>query len=594
VAWRPACAFPDVKVKDILFQGNETFSAGRLKSKMRTKEASLIRLRRLSRLDDVILQQDVALIEAYYHKHGFLECAVAETVVVGEHGEATIMIHVEEGFQTTISGVDILGLQVLPVTGVVEQLGKKFKMGGGAPLDMSQFEAAEMFIKNRLADRGYPFASVAWHMNRQGNQAAVVFQVKEGSAVHINDIFYQGNKHSQKFIIRRELLFRKGDRFNRSKVLESQQRIYATGLYTYVNIEPMIIESDSSTVNMQVTVAERKKRWMGIRSGVGQQEELDMTFDAAGEWGHRNVYGTGRRFGLEAGASMNVRTRSLLSNEYSFKYTEPWVLSTRTPLTVDIYFRRFKWELYDLQEFGGDLRLRHEFPRKVVAQVTFVYKRADVFNVPQETESEILDQAGVDIVRKVAFGAERDIRDHPLYPSSGIYSQVYSEYTGGILGGNNNFYKLVASWSGYQKWLPSTVMAGRIKWGMAQEFGRSEFVPIYDRFFAGGANTLRGYVERHLGPLENDKPIGGTLLFLSNVELRRQLFWRFGMSLFLDSGYLWKHIVDFNWTDVKFSTGGGLQFFTPVGPLRLEYGHKLNEEKGQKRGAFHISLLYAF
>ena len=133
-----------------------------------------------------------------------------------------------------------------------------------------------------------------------------------------------------------------------------------------------------------------------------------------------------------------------------------------------------------------------------------------------------------------------------------------------------------------------------MKWGMVKEFGKSKYVPVYDRFFAGGANTLRGYVERHLGPLEGGKPIGGNLLFLSNIELRRQLFWRFGITAFFDSGYLWRNIEDFHWRSVRASIGAGLQFFTPVGPLRVEYGYKLREEEDSKRGVFHLSLLYAF
>ena len=582
------------KVKEIILQGNAYFSSGRLKGKMRTKEASFFHLRGASRVDEMILQQDASLLEAFYHKNGFLECAVTETVVVDSFQQATVLMRIAEGSQTTISRLDLLDLRSMPVPEMLDGLGKQYGLVPGAPLDVSQLAAAEIFVKNRLADLGYPFSSVQRQVSLEAHQAEVTFQVAEGPLVHVRDILYRGNVHAQKFIIRRELLFRRGDQFSRSRILESQQRIYSTGLFTYVNIEPIVAADDSGAVDMQVAVAERRKRWTGIRTGIGQQEELDMTLDAAGEWGHRNLYGTGRRISLEGGASVNVRTRSMLSNEYSLKFTEPWVLNTRTPLTVDLYFRLFKWELYDLQEMGGDLNLRHEFPRKVVAKVSFVYKRADVFNVPPELEPDILEQAGVDIVRKVTFGADRDLRDHPLYPSTGIHSQVYSEYAGGILGGNNNFYKLVASWSGYQKWFPRTVLAGRIKWGMAKEFGRSTSVPIYDRFYAGGANTVRGYVERRLGPLKDGKPIGGALLFLSNIEVRRQLWWRFGLSLFLDSGYLWENIYDFRWGDVRFSTGGGLQFFTPVGPLRVEYGHKLSREEGQKRGVFHISLLYAF
>ena len=580
-------------MKNIIFQGNETFSTGLLKDKMRTREPSVLPLRRSSRYDESVLQQDIVLIEAFYHKKGFLECTLSDSVEINEKGEATITVLVEEGKQTRISRVEIFGLQSLSPTELINELKDDLNMRAGIPLDISTLALAEMVIKNGLSDKGRLFALVKGRFTRQGEDAEVIFQVEEGPLVHITDIAYRGHRHSQIFIIRRELLFRKDDVFNRSDVLESQRRLYSTGLYTYVNIEP-VVTSDSASVTMNVTVAERKKRWTGIRGGVGQQEQLDMTVDIAGEWGHRNLYGTGRKVSLSAGASANVRTRNLLSNAYRLSYTEPWVFNTRTPLTVDFYFRRFQWELYDLQEFGGDIYLTHEFPQKIKARLTFVYKRADVFNVPEASKSVILSQAGVDIVRKVTFGAERDTRDHPLYPSRGIFSQVYSEYTGGVLGGDKDFYKLVASWSGFQKWIPKTVVAGRIKWGMVKEYGKSKYVPIYDRFFAGGANTMRGYVERHLGPLEDNNPIGGSLLFLSNLELRRQLWWRFGVTTFLDAGYLWRNIVDFQWHDVRFSTGAGVQFFTPIGPLRLDYGHKLSKEVGLKRGVLHISLLYSF
>ena len=583
----------EAKVKELILQGNENISSGFLKRKMRTKESSLIHLRRSPRFDGSILQQDIGLLKAIYHKQGFLDCTILDSVEINEKGEATIAVFIDEGEQTILSRVEIRGLQSRMPGPFIKKLEENLGIKEGIPLDVSTIGISETVIKNSLSDQGHPFAIVKGHFSRQGNEAVVIFQVREGPLVHIETISYRGQRHSQIFIIRRELLFRKGDVFDRSKVLESQQRVYSTGLFTYVHIEP-VVTIDSNSVTMQVAVAERKKRWTGIRWGVGQQEHLDMTLDVGGEWGHRNLYGTGRRTSLRAGVSTNVRTRNLLSTGYNFSYTEPWVLNTRTPLTVDFYFRRFDWEAYDLQEFGADLHLSHEFPQKVKARLTFVYKRADVFNVPEKSKSVILSQAGVDIVRKVTFGAERDTRDHPLYPARGIYTQVYSEYTGGFFGGDKDFYKLEASWSGFQKLLPKTVVAGRMKWGMVKEFGKSKFVPIYDRFFAGGANTLRGYVERHLGPLEDGDPIGGTLLFLTNVELRRQLFWRFGLTTFLDTGYLWKNIVDFHWGDVRFSTGAGIQFFTPIGPLRLEYGRKLSREVGLRRGVLHISLLYAF
>ena len=582
-----------MKVEKIEFQGNRHFSSGVLKSKMRTKESSLIRLRASSRFDESILLQDISFLEALYHKYGFLECSISKQVDILPQAKVSITISIQEGIQTLVSRLEIFGLHSMTSMFIFKRLEDDIGLTEQSPLDVTKMTEAETVIRNELANRGYPFATVTGRFVREGGQAEIHFHVDEGPLVHIGAVSYRGYRQSQIFIIRRELLFQRGDQFDRSKLVESQMRIYSTGLYTYVNIEPRV-RADSSLVDILVTVAEREKRWVGIRTGVGQQEQLDLTLDGFGEWGHRNLYGTGRKISLSAGGSANVRTKSLLSNEYKMSYTEPWVLNTRTPLTVDIYFRQFTWELYNLDEFGGDVSVSHEFPRKLKTRVAFVYKRADVFDVPEELEPSILGQAGVDIVRKISFMAERDTRDHPLYPSRGIHSQVYSEFTGGFLGGNKDFYKLVVTWSGFQKWFPKTVVAGRMKWGMVKEFGKSKYVPVYDRFFAGGANTLRGYVERHLGPLEDGKPIGGTLLFVSNIEFRRQLFWRFGMTTFLDGGYLWRNIVDFQWRDVKASIGAGLQFFTPVGPLRVEYGNQLQKEEGLKRGIVHLSLLYAF
>jgi outer membrane protein assembly factor BamA len=144
-------------------------------------------------------------------------------------------------------------------------------------------------------------------------------------------------------------------------------------------------------------------------------------------------------------------------------------------------------------------------------------------------------------------------------------------------------------------------IATRLKGGAIFEVGPSKNLPISDLFFAGGATTVRGYPEQLLGPTTFDsegyknKAIGGKLLYLMNVEIRIPIYWLFVGEIFLDGGNVWREISDFDPTEIKFSTGLGLVLLTPVGPIRFDYGVKLNKEDSDKtRGVFHFGLYFAF
>ena len=144
-------------------------------------------------------------------------------------------------------------------------------------------------------------------------------------------------------------------------------------------------------------------------------------------------------------------------------------------------------------------------------------------------------------------------------------------------------------------------MATRLRAGAIFEVGPTKSLPISDLFFAGGATTVRGYQEQLLGPalLDEDgyksQAIGGKLLYLMNLEFRIPLFWLFVGEIFLDGGNVWREIGDFNPGEVKFATGLGLVLLTPVGPVRFDYGIKLNkEETDRTRDAFHFGLYFAF
>jgi len=148
------------------------------------------------------------------------------------------------------------------------------------------------------------------------------------------------------------------------------------------------------------------------------------------------------------------------------------------------------------------------------------------------------------------------------------------------------------------------VLATRIRGSLMTEFGKTEEVPSEDRLFLGGAYTVRGYQEATLGPVYSTAdsvgpgllgdPKGGKALLVGNVEFRKNLFWRLGGQVFLDLGNLWYEIEHFNLEDLRLTGGVGIVFFTPVGPLRLDYARRIMTAGDSFGGRFHLSILYAF
>jgi outer membrane protein insertion porin family len=147
----------------------------------------------------------------------------------------------------------------------------------------------------------------------------------------------------------------------------------------------------------------------------------------------------------------------------------------------------------------------------------------------------------------------------------------------------------------YKEIMSNLVLAGSLKGGFAQGYLRTNELPIVERFFLGGRSTVRGYDQDMLGPKGKDgNPIGGNVFLMESVELRSSLGKGIGLVAFLDGGNVWLDIKDVNPSDIKFTTGLGIRYKTPVGPLRIDYGIKLQKEKGESSGEIHFSIGHAF
>lgn len=296
-----------------------------------------------------------------------------------------------------------------------------------------------------------------------------------------------------------------------------------------------------------------------------------------------------------------------LLHRFQFRYTEPWFMKVRLPMTLTGRFEPGVLSQkgpYRTQIWSLGLSSRKEWSPKLFALILGEYESVNIYGIGEDQAIVIRDQEEISIRRKLTATLVRDTRLDKFIPRSGSFTTYYAQYVGGFLGGDNSFVKFEFSWARYQPLVGPIIFATRLKSGLVQEFGSSASVPTNDRFYLGGANSIRGFRENSIGVREFDSissapavdttNIGSRVYLIFNSELRFPLMWKFWGSAFTDIGNGWEDISGIHPDDLLFSFGGGLQFISPAGPIRVDYAHHLENGFYQEDDRWHITILYAF
>ncbi len=593
----------ELTVRRILFEGNQNIKSTELKSILKTRVKKEFDTK-LYRIDKIILKN-------YYLTEGFLNVWV-ESEVERQGNMVDIIYKISEGKRYFLETINFSGNSILPSTGIREFFNNK----NGAPFRTAEIENGLNALEDYYFNHGKPYVELSVEQTTGDSLITVEIRIKENETVYIEDIDYQGLQQVQSFVIRRELEIQKDDIYSRQKIEKSQRNIYSTGLFDYVNMDLRAVDSTRSHARLVIRVVEKKSKWVGVRFGLGYEQEIVYggTFDFTVEFGHRNLFGTARSVYLNAGPSFsydfNTNRITNPKNQYSFNFVEPWIGYTRTPGIFRISFiqaRPLNSAHYDY--FTSAFFVQHDFENYWKISGGVAYNRVQIL------EGDSLDPdfykltQGQDFIYSVSSRLIRDHRDNYLNPHNGsildyngkiALSQTRDNKTGKI--SNSQFLKLIFEWDRYQpiNFKKNWTLATRIKSGNIFTLARNILIPISERFYLGGASTVRGYPEQLLGPVfydennENPKARGGKFMLLSNIEFRIPLFWLFVGETFLDGGNVWLDARDLQINDIRFSTGTGLAILTPLGPVRFDYGFKLRREKQESPGEFHISIAFAF
>lgn len=618
-------------VRSIVFDGNRSIPDDLLRVSIATSQSSWfarasvvswIGLGEKRHLNETEFRRDALRIVALYRQSGFPEARV-DTLVLRTRQDVHIRFLIEEGEPVTVAAVTVSGHESVMPTG---EIASGLPLRVGDPFNRLVMLASADSVRLRLADRGYPLAQVYrnFDVDHAARTATIDFYVDPGPPTRIGEIAVEGLRGVDEAVVRRTLTMQPGRLFRLRDLYESQSNLYRTDLFTYVNVtvaDTAGAEADS-VVDIRIRLAEGPRHRLRMGGGYGT---IDC-FRSLASYSYLDFLGGGRTlqvqgttskigagdpldFGLEnsmcKALAAEDSTRRKLNYNLNVSVLEPYLFTRRARGSITVFAERHTEYLAYLREaFGSEVSAAYDVASAVPVSLSYGLSwgstKADaatfcaLLNVCTIEDAEFFGERRRRAVLTLA--AVRERRNSVLNPTRGNRVTAEIAWASPSIGSDTlvQFTKGMIEFSGYRQITERSVLGVRFKLGailpatLSGQTGDVEYVPTEDRFYAGGANTVRGYGQNELGPvvrvLQVDtvtadsiirtSPTGGTNLLVMNVEYRFPLpgfAQKLSGAVFVDAGRLVDGSSDqVNAPGLRVTPGVGVRLASPLGPIRFD------------------------
>lgn len=557
-----------VYITDIQFSGNTIFTDKELKKVMLTKEKGwLTWFTDSGVLDSKKLEYDRFQLTSHYGNNGYIRAGVGEPKITRHEDGLTLDIPITEGQQFTVNSVSFDGDLEIPEYMLKRFLTFRVKEPFNREAVLNDIET----IETMYANIGYANVEIDPEYKPVGDSQLidVVFNIKKNNKVRFERINIIGNRLTRDKVIRRELLIAEGEYFNGILLDRSSQLLDRLGFIESNEIKTKEGSSEDLMV-VDVEIEERPPGSVTFSAGYGGFEKFAVAF----QYANSNFGGLGRKFSLDALLSSR-------SQRFNMSFTEPWLFDKRMSGTFNIYRWDLDYDEYTRERVGGALGYGFllGIDQWTWGTIRYSYDNSEVTDIVPWSSTLIQDMAGSIVSSGVQVGIERNSQDRPWYTTRGSVNAIGAEFTGGPLGGDTayNKYTLSSTWYVPLMWGTVLVGSGQLGYVTQRSGGR---LPLYEKFRLGGIDSIRGYEWGTVSPLDPQTidEIGGDKMWLYKAEFRFPLMKDEGIRglVFFDAGNAF--LKGDSWTDgAARSVGFGVRWLSPMGPLRLEYGIKLNE-----------------
>ncbi|MDH3383133.1 MAG: outer membrane protein assembly factor BamA, partial [Deltaproteobacteria bacterium] len=533
-----------------------------------------------------VLENDVRRIEALYQNNGFLDSKVSDPEIGREPKGLLVTIHVFEGRQYRVGEIHFSGESDL--SGREQR--KAVKLKRGDVFSRETLLSDVLSLTTAMNDKGYALAIVSPLVEKRKEYplADVTYKTEKGDKFRFGKVEVAGNTKTLDRVIRRNIDVADGMTYTATGLKRSKENL--TRLTYFKDVK---ISTEPSAVSREMDVkVEVQEGPTGTLSGGMGFSTVDKIFGVV-QVTENNLFGKGWKASLNSqfGARRTV---------FSLDFRDPYFLDSDFSLLLNAYNTRTEYTDFERKSTGGRAGIGYSFTRNTSASLSFRLDSVEIID-PGEAVSPILKEEfgkGTQQTRSVTLHLGRNTTDRYIDPSRGTVTSATVEYAGGPLGGDSDFVKYFLNTKVYYPVTQSTVLSWNFLWGHAISTvgGR---VPLFERFFLGGPYSIRGFKSRTLSPTDPNtgERIGGTKELVANVEYIFPLVGELGFKgvLFFDTGNTWRQ-GDWPWDseELKYAAGIGFRWYSPMGPLRIEWGWNLNPGPGEDKRVVEFTIGTAF
>ena len=620
---------PKVTILDVSFEGANSFPAKSLRRVIATKQYGLFSwLDGTGMLKEDEVEVDKAALVEFYQNAGYADVEVKEVqTAYPDPSHVRLRFVLSEGAQFRIGNIEVRGNSAFKS----EEIVRGTSGTGGLPIKNGELfapkrlEAATSWVRDFYHRRGYLDTDVRALKvpNTANGTIDIIFEVLDEARgpSYLERIVIRGNTRTKDEVIRRELAVLPGDVFDYVQVRRSEVRVEGTGLFDSVSAVPIPTDIPNRK-DLVIDLEEGTTGHMEFGAGFSSVESIagfigyrESNFDLANSLrtirqslqrllGNRTEEVAAPYFrgaGQKVRANLSVGTRK---KEFDLSFVEPWFLDRKLELGTDFYHRFLNYysDLYDIRESGASLSLAQPLGSEfVIGRASYTIENIGILNVSTNAPVTIAGEEGERLVSKLGASIAFDTRNNTQLPNHGTRTELETEWAGGVLGGDTDFYKFEFRTSWYFPGLfEGHVIEVRGRAGGVESFGDSKGqpVPLFDRFFLGGTGSLRGYRYRDVGPAQAGEPVGGQTFWFGSVEYSFPLIEQIRLAGFYDIGNVYAGPFSLTrrpgqeaYTD---NVGIGFRLNIPhLGPLRFDYGFPIQHDKDVSGGGkFQFSVGY--
>jgi outer membrane protein insertion porin family len=455
----------------------------------------------------------------------------------------------------------------------------------GEPLRQSALDRDKEALIDRISEQGYPHAKgetrVAYSEDR--TRADIVHRIDEGPHVSLKDIFISGNLRTREKVIRRELEVAPGSSLSLRELHDGQRQLRDLDIFHGVRYRLPGLKKQGEAVDLFVEVEEKKPYYAEIGGGY----ESDSGFFGRTRIGDRNLFGLNKE--LWAGAEV-----SQTGHRLEARLTEPRFLGTRTTASIGAFTEELAEfnQSFGTRTTGGTLGFSREWISAFSSSLVFSLEERDIFDVEGQTDTPAAEESRTIFVTTPTIAY--DNRDSFVRPTRGFYTALSGDISKGFENRLDDFVRYQFDTRCYFTPVKRLTFAGLARFGQVLSYSGSDAVPDDQLFFLGGIGDIRGYRENMLRFDESGTPVGGRRVMVGSLEARIDLGLNWELATFYDIGSVQDTRQESGSDRFRSTVGLGLRYITPIGPMGLLYGYKLDREEGESAGQLHISIGYSF